>query len=375
MMTVENPPKHGLKRLDDRSYLATIPAGDLHLRMTREDIPLADALDFAARNNTKRHFLFVSKLLGRHLPTPPQHLRSAAAALAEKLRASRLPEPCLFVGMAETATTLGQAVFREWTRAGGRGLYLDTTRRRTSGKVAFTFTEAHSHAPGHAVHLPSPEDDPNDIFGNAATLVIIDDEMTTGRTAANLLAAYEDRCGRPIPAHLAVLVRWSAPHDAETKFQTHALLEGAFEFLPSPQFTPQPVASANGGVANIAPRGTRHGLTTPQTSPWSDLLCGRVLVLGIGEFGFIPLLLAEQIEANGGEAFLQCTTRSPVALGGAIGHVRSFPAISGEGYAEFLYNVPDDHRYDRVILCCEDRLPAPGHPILALPRLECRLMP
>lgn len=374
-MIAASLPEHGLKRLDDRSYLATIPAGDLHLRMTREDIPLGEALDFAARNNAKRHFLFVSKLLGRHLPTPPRHLRSAAAALAEKLRAARLPEPCLFLGMAETATTLGQAVFREWTRAGGRGLYLDTTRRRTAGEVAFTFTEVHSHAPGHAVHLPTPEDDPDDVFGHAATLVIIDDEMTTGRTAANLLAAYEGLRGRSIPAHLAVLVRWSAPHDEGTKLQTHALLEGAFEFSPSPRFTPQPVASVDGHIATIAPRGTRHGLEAAQISPWSDPVGGRVLVLGTGEFGFIPFLLAEQIEANGGEAFLQCTTRSPVALGGAIGHVRSFPAISGEGYAEFLYNVPDDHRYDRVILCCEDRLPAPGHPILALPRLECRSMP
>jgi len=374
-MKIEESPMQELKRLDDRSYLATIPAGELRLRMTREEIPLADALAFAARNNAKRHFLFVSKLLGRHLPTSPLRLRSAAAALAAKLVTARLSEPCLFIGMAETATALGQAVFREWTRAGGRGLYLDTTRRRTAGELAFTFTEAHSHAPGHGVHLPSREDDPGGIFANASTLVIIDDEMTTGATSENLVVAYERWRGREIPAHLAVLVRWSTPLAAESRLKTHALLEGTFEFSPAPQFKPEPVAATNGSVPIIAPRGTRHGLSVPQVSPWRDPLVGRVLVVGTGEFGFIPLLLAEQIEAQGGEAFLQCTTRSPVALGGAIAHIRSFPAISGEGYPEFLYNVPDDHRYDHVILCCEDRLPAPGHPILGLPRLECRPLP
>lgn len=373
-MTIEVPSTQGLRRLGDRSYLATIPAGELRLRMTREEIPLADALDFAARNNAKRHFLFVSKLLGRHLPTPPHHLRSAAATLAAKLHAAQIAEPCLFVGMAETATALGQAVFREWTQAGGRGLYLDTTRRRTGGEVAFTFTEAHSHAPGHAVHRPSPENDPDGIFANAGALVIIDDEMTTGATAENLVVAYERWRGREIPAHLAVLVRWSAPLAAESRLEKHALLEGSFEFSPSPEFKPEPVAATNKAVPVIALRGTRHGLAAAQISPWLHAPAGRVLVVGTGEFGFLPLLLAEQIEAQGGEAFLQCTTRSPVALGGAIGHIRSFPAISGEGYPEFLYNVPDDHRYDRVILCCEDRLPTPTHPILALPRLECRTL-
>jgi hypothetical protein len=165
-----------------------------------------------------------------------------------------------------------------------------------------------------------------------------------------------------------------APSEEASPFQAHALLEGSFQFSPSPHFTPLPLAAAPDALEVIAPFGTRHGMVQPQVSPWNDAPSGSVLVIGSGEFGFIPLLLAEQIEANGGSGFLQCTTRSPVALGGAIGHARSFPALSGEGYTEFLYNVPDDHRYDRVVLCCEDRLPPPGHPILAVPRIECRLM-
>ena len=364
-----------LERLPGNGYRTQIPGGSLRLWMEHEAMPLPDALDFAARNNPRRRFLFVSRVLGRHLPTRPAQLRGAAAALAAELNATNLAEPCLFLGMAETATTLGQAVFREWIRPGRRGLYLDTTRRRTGGPVAFSFTEAHSHAPGHLVHLPSRADDPDDIFRDARTLVIVDDEATTGRTAEQLFAAYQSWGGRAETGRLAVLVHWRDPGAASFSLRVHSLLSGRFEFTPAeaPAFRAASAAEATRVV--LAPLGTRHGLMVPQSCPWASELAGRVLVVGAGEFGFQPLLLAEAIESAGGEAFLQATTRSPVAYGGAISHIRAFPALSGEGYDEFLYNVPDEHTYDRVILCCEDRLPPPGHPLLALPRLECRLAP
>ncbi|RYD84742.1 MAG: phosphoribosyltransferase [Verrucomicrobiaceae bacterium] len=362
-----------LERVADNAYRAHIPGGALNLWMERELIRLPEALDFATRHNPRRRFLFVSKLLGRHLPTRPKQMRDAAVALAAELKASALPEPCVFFGMAETATTLGQAVFREWHRGGGKGLYVDSTRRHTGEPLAFTFSEVHSHAQEHVVHLPTQEDDPEGLFGKARSIVIVDDEATTGRTAAQLLAAYEHWVGRPVAGHLAVLVHWRNADAEQLPLCVHSLLAGRFEFMPKGEFDGTIVTSPHATQHVQAPRGTRHGLASPQTSPWTDVPAGRVLVVGTGEYGFEPLLLAEQIEAAGGDAFLQATTRSPVAPGGAIGHVRRFPALSGEGYEEFLYNVPDDHAYDRVILCCEDRLPPPEHPLLALPRLECRL--
>jgi len=277
--------------------------------------------------------------------------------------------------MAETATTFGQAVFRAWQERGGKGLYLDTTRTRTDGEVAFHFTEAHSHATGHLVHRPGKEEDPEGVFGSAKTLVILDDETTTGSTATNLVNAYQAATGNCIPVHLVVLVRWAAAQETSSGYQTHALLEGDFTFTPSDHFIPEPLKSVDNQTSIVAKRGTRHGVVSAQVSPWEEAPKGRVLVIGVGEFGFIPLVFAEQIEAQGGEAFLQATTRSPVALGGAIRHIRSFPALSGEGYTEYLYNVPEDHPYERVILCCEHQNPPEKHPVWNIPRLECRLLP
>src|SRR3546814_7560706 len=63
--------------------------------------------DFAARANPKRGFLIVSKVLGRHLPASPNAMRGAMDDLGQKLPAD-LPGPIVFLGMAETATALGQ---------------------------------------------------------------------------------------------------------------------------------------------------------------------------------------------------------------------------------------------------------------------------
>lgn len=347
----------------------SIPGGTLDLRIERADIPLDTALAFAARRNPRRRFLFVSRILGRHIPTRPSALCAAAAALARKLTAP--PAPCLFIGMAETATTLGQAVWREWLRQGGReSLYLDTTRRPTGGEVAFSFSEDHSHAPIHLVHRPSPADDRHRIFERAASLIIVDDEATTGRTAAALAHAYAKWRGSQPAVTLLTLVRWK--NGDFPAFDCHSLIEGVFQFTPASSAPEQPSCEQVGASPVPAPRGSRHGIVSPQSSVWPSEATARVLVIGAGEFGFVPFLLAEQIEGAGGDAFVQATTRSPVLEGGAIGHVRSFPALDGSGNTEFLYNVPDDHSYDRIILCCEGAPPPPAHPLRAVPRLEIR---
>ena len=63
-----------------------------------------DLLGFAERINPKRAFLFVSKVLGRHIPVSPHIMRHAFTDLA-KLVPDDLPEPVLVIGMAETAVS------------------------------------------------------------------------------------------------------------------------------------------------------------------------------------------------------------------------------------------------------------------------------
>ena len=361
-------------------YQARLPAGHFTFVIEREDIPFRDLCDLAVRNNALRRFLFVSRVLGRHCPVRPAILRQVAAALARKLIVGLKPGPVVFVGMAETATTLGQAVFREFLLQGGQGLYIESTRRRTGGEQAFGFSESHSHATAHVIHLPTREEDPADLLRTASQVVVVDDEATTGKTATGLvreLKNWRGEAGTRFDAWLAVILRWKESPYTDTDFTgIESLVEGNFAFSTRGDLPAAPPATTRIDTRVTAPRGVRHGRQQPQVLPpgWgiSASEGQKILVVGNGEYGFQPLLLAEDLEGQGAQCWIQATTRSPILAGGAIQHIRSFDALSGEGYTEFLYNVPADHSYDRVILCLEDRPPAAGHPVFLIPRLEIR---
>jgi hypothetical protein len=374
-MTSSSSPEH-LRIIPGGIYEAHLPLGVLRMTMTKEEVPLPELCDFALRNNARRRFLFVSRVLGRHLPTRPGALLRAARALAEKLPLPTTAGDVVFFGMSETATTLGQAVFAAWCDRGGRGLYIESTRRRTGGEVAFEFVESHSHATAHLIHRPGLPDDPENCFLKARTVVVVDDEATTGRTAAALLAQYAAWRGtapEDLNGVLAVLVRWSPPEDGPALGlgEVHALAEGTFEFAETGAFAPAPDATLHAETGERARCGARHGVARPQSQPWKVRAVPgeKILVVGTGEFGYQPLLLAAALEEQGATAWVQATTRSPVLPGGAISHARRFPALTGEGYTEFLYNVPDDHPYDRVIVCGEDFTIPRTHPLHQIPRV------
>lgn len=70
-----------------------------------------------------------------------------------------LTEKTLFIGFAETATALGQAVFVCFS---GNCTYIHTTRNDISGNYKkFNFVEEHSHAPEQYLYIKD-----NDFFRN-----------------------------------------------------------------------------------------------------------------------------------------------------------------------------------------------------------------
>ena len=66
-----------------RCVRARVASGELLMSLDREEVLLEQALAFATRHNVRRSFLFVSRLLGRHIPTRPAVLRQSAAALVD----------------------------------------------------------------------------------------------------------------------------------------------------------------------------------------------------------------------------------------------------------------------------------------------------
>lgn len=58
--------------LEDMIYRRTLSSGTIQVTRDQGEVSLDDLFDIAERRNPKRAFLFVSKVLGRHIPVPPQ---------------------------------------------------------------------------------------------------------------------------------------------------------------------------------------------------------------------------------------------------------------------------------------------------------------
>lgn len=312
--------------------------------------------DLASRLNRKRGFLIVSKLIGRHLPTRPQTMRETMAALA-----GQLPDlgdgPVLFIGMAETAVGLGQGVHAAWTRDHeAPALFLSTTRQTAPDlDVLLRFEEAHSHASTHIVHVPIAAAD-RELIDRTTTLVLIDDEASTGLTMDALEAALRARLPALQRAWQLVIADWTDSRPGRL-----SLMRGAIEWIADDAAgfdAPAPTARLNrpgDTLAGASAARTGYRRLVRDMPPLPALpAASRVVVLADGENGYDALLIAERLEAEGHRCVLQSITRSPAALGGAMTSRHAFSDSHGSGAPCFAYNLflsdPD------AIVCVVERV-------------------
>ena len=377
----------------------------------------------AARINKKRGFLFVSTILGKHLPVSPAVSLAGGCALAarymevlhhthhpfqkeilnfitskkyaddelEEILQYQFPlkKEVLFIGFAETATALGHAMFQCFQNA----KYVHTTRETISQiDSVITFEEEHSHATSHRCYVDKS------YFQNEQPIVLVDDEMTTGKTVLNIIRSIQEKFPRK-EYTVASLLDWRS--DAHRKQFTElerelditihviSLLSGSIDVIGSPIAT----SSSHGEMMDksIESKIEKHILpcpTLPYTSPWHDVsyinYTGRfgissddqkhihsfarktghdlkkkrkaqqTLCLGTGEFMYLPMRIAAEMGEN---ISYQSTTRSPIHpyVGDAHYAIHSrFSCESPEDNAvtNYFYNIqPGD--YDEVFLFIE----------------------
>lgn len=357
-----------------------LPTGLLEVTVDQTHFPLDDLLGFAARANAKRGFLFLSKVLGKHWPVTPGAMAALHRFLAEQIKPD-LSGPVLFIAMAETAIGLGQGVFEAWLERhpGQPALFLHSSRYRVGQSPTIEFEEAHSHAPRQFLHVP---DDPASLhlLRTARTLVLVDDEASTGNTFVNLCRALRERSPDLGFLHLSLITDFMGPSDPQAlaarfglPVTVGAVLSGRYRFAahaappPGPEaqrFDPDAERGASGRFGRL---GLRRALAPPDSlaQKLADQIGDRepVLVLGTGEFMHPAFLLARALAACGKQVVVQSTTRSPILNWGAVGHILQFPDNYGEGIANYLYNVaPQQYRH---VLVCHETPANPGLRALA----------
>ncbi|MFZ1345091.1 phosphoribosyltransferase domain-containing protein [Thiothrix eikelboomii] len=334
----------------------------LHLDPPLSSYQADDLFGFAQRRNPKRAFLFVSKVLGRHIPVAPSRMRAVMDALAARIPAD-LPGPIVVIGMAETAISLGAGVQQALSRTRPDSLYLCTTRHPLPAPISLEFKEEHSHATQQVLHYPQALAH-QQLLQEARSLVLVDDEASTGQTFANLVTALQDQ-GKDQFERIIVttLTDWSAGQAAArlgSRATQVALLAGQWQWqanqAPPLEMPAVDVVGTGAWQARCAHDWGRLGVQT-HTLPVNAEQLGvqpheHVLVLGTGEFVWPPFLLAESLEQMGISVDFSATTRSPIALGHSIQRSYALQDNYGQGIANFLYNV-DPSVYDRIFLCTE----------------------
>ncbi|NAZ86943.1 phosphoribosyltransferase, partial [Kineococcus sp. T90] len=300
---------------------------------------------------------------------------SGAAAQRVLTAATATAVPgALVVGYAETATGLGHAVADALGAA-----CLHSTRRAVPGAVGYAgFEEEHSHATGHQL-LPAHPAVLARLADPAAPLVLVDDELSTGRTVANTLRALHAITAREryVVAGLvdvrsaadrerldALAVELGARVDvvalaAGTVHLPDGVLErGAALAARTAPVVPRALPAPGAAQVGVAVPWPAHVPTTARfgTPPGhagaagaaaaaaADALAARVggdvLVLASEELMHAPLLLARELAGRlPGEVRFSSTTRSPVlavdaegcAVRSSVAFTSHDPAVDGAG--------------------------------------------
>lgn len=348
----------------------------IELRADGGVLSLHDLVRIGVRRNPRRAHLLVSTVLGKHIPASPRDV----AAVGHRLGRLAAPlvgriENAIVLGYAETATGLGHLV----ADAVGAD-YLHSTRREV-GATALTFDEEHSHARRHLV-LP---DDPQ-LLCRPGPVVLVDDELSTGRTVLNTIAALQQLHPRDGYVVAAIVdVRDERARDAfdaaaaalGVRVDVVSLAQGSVSVLadvhervrPMLERAAVPTPSAARAAVRTVPvetwpravrSGGRHGFTaadadaariaaqTCAVALAPSLVGSRVLVLGTEELMYAPLLVALELQevAPGAAVRFSSTTRSPVLVVDEQGYpIRTgvaFPSIdasAGEPPMRYAYNV------------------------------------
>lgn len=139
-------------------------------------------------NNSKRAYLLVNLLQGKHVPVSPGRALDMMQQLGKKI-AKHFSDIHLVIGFAETATAIGAVVANCF---GSDCKYLHTTRENLSGVQNWIFfQEEHSHASDQKLCGDLLEN----YFSNddSSQILFIDDEFSTGKTLLNIVLKLRER--------------------------------------------------------------------------------------------------------------------------------------------------------------------------------------
>lgn len=346
----------------------------------------SDLLRLAKRfHNTRRTYLLVNPLQGKHLKVGPSDAMGMFHALGEKV-GSAFGGTGLVIGFAETATAVGMAVAEEISEA---CVYIHTTREDIPGEREWIeFQEEHSHAVDQRILASRLRE----WISDTQSVVFVDDEISTGKTLINfveqLKARYPELCDKTLIA-ASILNRVS--REDKARMARHGLKEISL-LQPGEADYAQMVEkygireaeeprSPEGGCpcevfhSSIALEDPRRGIVVgsyrrnceefakrlAEEALPKDLR-GEVLVLGTEECMYPAICLGMFLERNFHvRVSTHSTTRSPIGICGEedypIRNGYKLKSLYHEARDTYLYQVC---KYDYAIIVTDSRQCSPA---------------
>ncbi|MGL4762561.1 MAG: phosphoribosyltransferase domain-containing protein [Sarcina sp.] len=381
------------------------------------DIDLKDLIVMANRaNNEKRNFLFVSKILGKHIEVKPDVCKIIGYMLAsltcerhkntnvimESFKGKennlkewfkteyRCKDNVAVLGFAETATGLGMAV----ASAIKDSFYLTTTRENIIDmKSILKFEEEHSHATTHKCYLNDI-----DLLKEKNRIILVDDEITTGKSMLNIIAELKEvtnitkytilsvldwrddnylelyesfKSEKNVEIEVLSLISGSILNDDKTVYydknekeitEKTKILDLTGEFTKVDHKTLDDKTESY--IANTGRFGTSYSKicsiedSSKKIARKIEQEIGaykKILVLGHGENIYIPSRIAAYMN---GDISFKTTTRSPIYCKDEIGYpITEKHSFVDRGVKYYFYNKSMIEKdYDKVILIIETDL-------------------
>lgn len=365
-------------------------------------------------NNKKRNFLFISKLLGKHLEVYPDICKASGRFLAalkypelmsedliefiknpsKNFKIKKLLEQSicvkskvLILGFAETATGLGMSVAASIKDS----TYYTTSREEIIDiPCLFSFQEEHSHSSTHRFY-----DGIGTNFNKFEEIVLVDDEITTGKSMLNLIEKLSEISNIKKYTILTVLDwrneenRNLYEHVMKEKrldIQVHSIISGSVysddatiyedqckELKSSKnvymcQMNEREEHKQKDGTLRSYYKNTgRFGTTWESIQRLEESANDaakkimdqilkkkdkKILILGEGEDIYYPSRIASHLEKFGFDVKFKTTTRSPIYCDGFI--IKEKESYKENEITLYLYNRNEiENNYDRIIFIPE----------------------
>lgn len=308
-------------------------------------------------NNPKRDFLFVNRKQCKHIPCSAKEMIAMCRALANVIKDRLSPDlRVAVVAFAETATAIGNIVADKIPQV---SRVFQTTRETLNDEILFEFREEHSHAVQQCIYGNRKS------FSEFDYILIVDDEITTGKTALNFIEGL-NREGINSRFGIASICNWQSEQERErfreSRIDLFYLLSGKIRDVN------QKMTKVNVFPESVCKNSYPARIETIEVSvqirerlehkPNRDLSAvfeavdslkpkGDIIrVIGTEEFMYVPIRVAEHLENLGFTVICHSTTRSPIDVidrdpNGIHNKIR-MPSVYDRKRTTYLYNL-DEH--------------------------------